>query len=111
MYLGQNINLRKNETYTSSSLHSNLTFLLILWAFYISLRLHPIPVGGGNFKIQIPLEGCLKPLYYNCELASLYSNTKVCSRSFDRTSAEDRKIGIPNDRQSVIWESDIPNFA
>jgi len=23
----------------------------------------PIPLGGDNFKIQLPLEGCLKPLY------------------------------------------------
>jgi len=53
----------KIKNYTSSSLHSNLTFLLTLWAFYISLRLPPIPLGGDNFKIQLPLEECLKPLY------------------------------------------------
>jgi len=29
----------------------------------MSLRLPPIPVGGDNFKIQIPIERCLKPLY------------------------------------------------
>jgi len=76
VYLCQNINLRKNKTHTSNSLHINLYFLLVLCAFYIILswRLPLGSVGGDNFKIQIPSEKHLKTLCWHLssdELAEL----------------------------------------
>jgi len=54
---------QKRKTYPNNNPHKNLKFLLILWAFYISLRLLHDPGEGRQLQIiKAPRGTCVKGL-------------------------------------------------